>query len=87
MIEYNMKRLNELATNFNELENRRTIMKEYGGIESALTGVNENGETTLLHIAHDSLIVETFQHNGWIRKNYYDAEGYADGESYNGKWK
>ena len=81
MEEYNMERLNELAVNFDELENRRIIMKEYGGMESALTGTNENGETTVLHISHDSLIVETFQKNGWIRKNYYDAEGYADGEN------
>lgn len=87
MKEYNMERLNKLAGNFDDLENRRIIMKEYGSIESALTGVNENGETTTLHIAHDSLIVETYQNNGFIRKNYYDADGYADGESYEVKWK
>lgn len=84
---HDMKRLNNLANKFEELENRRIIMREFGDFESALTGTNEKGEETLLHIAPDSLIVETYQSNGWIRKNYYDAEGYANGEAYEGKWR
>lgn len=35
----------------------------------------------------DGLEIRTHQDNGWIRINYYGADGSYEGESYDGKWK
>ena len=80
------KRLNELAAHFDRSEVRRTLMKEFGESQTAYSGVNEDGEDVLLSIYSDHVIVFTNQHNGWVRVNYYDADGYAEGETYKGRW-
>lgn len=35
----------------------------------------------------DGLELRTHQENGWVRINYYGADGHYEGESYDGKWK
>jgi len=79
-------RLNQLAANFTDINVRRTLMQEFGKSTTPFSGVNEDGESVILHIAEDSIIVETYQSNGWVRKNYYDAEGFAAGETFDGRW-
>lgn len=78
---------NELTANFGDIQVRRQLMQQYGRNNSAYSGVNADGEQVLVSISTDSIVVATNQSNGWIRKNYYDAEGNADGETYDGKWK
>ena len=80
------KRLNELAEHFDRSEVRRTLMKEFGESETAYSGVNADGEDVLLSIFSDHITVSTNQRNGWVRVNYYDAGGYAEGETYKGRW-
>ena len=80
------KRLNELATHFDRNEVRRTLMKEFGENETAYSGVNADGEDVLLSIFSDHITVSTNQRNGWVRVNYYDADGYAEGGTYKGRW-
>lgn len=79
-------RLNELARDFDRCEVRRTLMREFGESETAHTGVNADGEDVLLSIFTDHITVSTNQHNGWVRVNYYDADGYAEGETFKGRW-
>lgn len=80
------KRLNELAAHFDHSEVRKTLMKEFGESETAYSGVNADGEDVLLSIFSDHIVVSTNQRNGWVRVNYYDADGYAEGETYKGRW-
>ena len=79
-------RLNELSKDFDRCEVRRTLMQEFGESETAYTGVNADGEDVLLSIFSDHITVSTNQHNGWVRVNYYDADGYAEGETFKGRW-
>lgn len=78
---------NELAQNFDDIEVRRKMMELYGDSKTMYSGVNEDGEDVLVSIAKDSIVVVTNQKNGWVRKNFYDAEGYAEGETFDGRWK
>ena len=78
---------NELSQNFGDIKTRRKLMELYGNSETAYGGVNEEGEDVLVSIARDGIVVSTFQKNGWLRKNYYDENGYADGETFDGRWK
>ena len=79
-------RLNELARDFDRCEVRRTLMREFGESQTAYSGVNTDGEDVLLSIFTDHITVSTNQHNGWVRVNYYDADGYAEGETFKGRW-
>ena len=79
-------RLNELAKDFDSCEIRRTLMREFGESETAYSGVNADGEDVLLSIFSDRIIVSTNQRNGWVRVNFYDADGYAEGETFKGRW-
>lgn len=79
-------RLNELAKDFDRCEVRRTLMKEFGESETAYSGVNADGEDVLLSIFTDHITVSANQRNGWVRVNYYDSDGYAEGETFKGRW-
>ena len=72
---------------FKSAEGRRLLMKRYGGSRFPYSGVNEDGEQVLVSISADSIVINTFQSNGWVRVNYYDAEGSPDGETFDGHWK
>lgn len=77
---------NELSARFNEVEIRKQIMSEYGDSDTAFLGTNDNGETVMMSVFKDKIIVETHQNNGWVRKDYYDENGYYEAEMYEGKW-
>lgn len=63
------------------------MTEAYADSGSLFTGTNENGEEVFLSVAEDGLVLVTNQANGWIRVNYYDAEGDREGESFSGRWK
>lgn len=49
-----------------------------------------NGENLTVNAVKNefgSLELRTNQENGWVRINYYSAEGEYEGESYDGRWK
>lgn len=78
---------NELSERFGEIEIRRQLMKEYGDSASDFVGKNEDGELVTMAIYHDKIIVTTYQNNHWVRKDYYDSEGFYEAEMYDGKWE
>lgn len=51
------------------------IMDEFGDEPLPFKGTNENGETVLIGVTHDSISVQTFQMNGWMRTNIYNRYG------------
>lgn len=50
-------------------------------------GNNAEGETVYLSVDACGIILKTEQENGWVRVTYYDADGVATGEGFDGKWK
>lgn len=78
---------NELSLSFGDVKTRRKLMELYGDSQTAYSGVNEDGEDVMVSIASNSIVVSTFQKNGWLRKNFYDEYGFNDGETFDGRWK
>lgn len=78
---------NELTANFGDIDCRRKLMDMYGDSKTMYSGVNAEGEEVWVSIAKDSIVVTTNQKNGWVRKNFYDEEGFAAGETFEGRWK
>lgn len=83
----NLGMLNELAKNFDDINVRRKMIKEYENSKTKFSGKNANEENVMISVSKHGMVLETFQDNGWIRLNYYDAEGYGDGETFEGRWK
>lgn len=77
---------NELSARFGEIEVRKQIMAEYGDSDSAFLGHNDAGELIEMSVRPDEIIVKTYQENGWLRVNYYDSDGWPNGELFDGKW-
>lgn len=78
----------ELSACFNEPEMRRQLVEQYGDHDTLYSGTNNSGETVQLSFDKERGIIQhTFQNNGWLRVNYYDKDGRAAGETYDGKWK
>jgi hypothetical protein len=71
---------------FTTVEGRKELMQKYGKGSWPYDGVNEDGEQVMVSISTDSIVVKTYQRNGWTRVNYYDEEGYPDGETFEGRW-
>ena len=78
---------NELSTRFGEIEVRRQLMREYGDSTADFIGKNEDGELVTMAIYTDKIIVTTYQNNHWVRKDYYDNDGFYEAEMYDGKWE
>lgn len=76
---------NEDVACFNDPDTKIRLMRKYGHC-GPFVGHNAEGEKVVLSIAPDSIILETYQKNGWIRKNYFDSCGFPDGEMFDGKW-
>ena len=87
LTEKQSERLNELAKDFNNIETRILLMKEFGDSKQVFSGINEDGEAILISIAKDSIAVKTNQSNGWVRVNYYDENGNPEGESFEGRYR
>lgn len=77
-----ISKIEELTKNFDDIENRRTLMREYGDFPDMLFGKNQDGDDTAISINPDSIVLVTYQKNGYIRKNFYDDGGYMTGELY-----
>jgi hypothetical protein len=77
-----ISKIEELTRNFDNIENRRTLMREYGDFPDMLFGTNSLGERTAISINTDNIVVVTYQSNGYIRKNIYDESGYVVEELY-----
>lgn len=80
------KQLNELCQNFDNIESRKKVIELYQDVDTSFSGNNENNETVEIHVSPSGLVTKTYQNNGWIRVNYYDSCGVAEGESFEGRW-
>lgn len=79
---------NELSKSFADIEVRRKIIKEYGDSTDMFFGVNEDDENVYLSVdSENGITLTTHQKNGWVRVNYYDKDGYQEGETFQGRWK
>mgnify|MGYP006957405767 CR=1 FL=1 len=79
-------RLDRLAENFVSRTSRIALMREYGNSKSSFVGENAHGEDVFLSVYTDRIIVSTMQSNGWVRTNFYDAQGNLEGETYKPYW-
>ena len=61
-------------------------MAEYGDTKTPFYGKNEDGETVCVSVYKDSIEIDTYQSNGYVRRNHFNAYGVSDGESYEGRW-
>lgn len=78
---------NELAARFDTVEGRKKLIELYADSDTMFSGVNADGEAVHISIAESGIVLKTEQENGWVRVNYYNAEGEADGETFDGKWR
>jgi len=74
--------IGQIQFNGNNPELLKNLMASYGNCNYPFFGKNANGESVSISIFPDKIVYVTFQGNGWIRKNYYDENGYPNGETY-----
>ena len=71
---------------WSDLDYLQTLMDKYGeSTDEDFFGKNQNGEDIRIAIHPDRIILVTYQENGWVRKNYYWADGTTE-ELFDGKW-
>ena len=63
--------------------------KTLNGESGLYTSINEEGQDVIVEMNNYCLEIDTFQDNGWIRKNVYEWDGsfWIRSEIYEGKWK
>jgi uncharacterized protein YodC (DUF2158 family) len=67
------------AQKFTTIDGRKELMRNYKGIYA---GVNTDGERIVLAISPTSMELTTFQSDGWVRINWYNADGLPAGETF-----
>ena len=78
---------NELSSRFSDIEVRRQIIQQYGDNPNMFVGENTDGEKVVLSVSRkNGIVLNTYQDNGWLRVDYYDAEGYFEGETFDVRW-
>lgn len=77
---------NELAQNFVTVEGRRKLMDLYGASKTSFRGSNSDGEAVDLSISRNGIQLTTYQDNGWLRVDVYDARGNKESERFEGRW-
>ena len=69
-------------------EDRRDFMEKSKVIgEGYFFGENQNGEAITISVYDDGMTITTNQKNHHVRENYYNSEGFSEGESFNGRWE
>ena len=76
--------MEHIEFNPSDIKGMRNLMKTYGNSNTMLPGHNSLGETVTISIFEDKIVVITYQHNKWIRKNIYHYDG-ATEELFEGK--
>lgn len=77
-----------VIVNFNpeDQDNMISLMDKSDEFDEMLVGTNVEGEDVNISINHDHIIVDTYQTNGWVRKNIYWRDGDNE-ELFEGRWK
>ena len=77
----------ELSARFDTVAGRRELILRYGDSPNLFVVVNADGESVWMGISHThGITLTTHQHNGHVRVNYYDTDGHAAGETFQGRW-
>ena len=76
--------MDHIEFNPNDIRGMRHLMDTYGESDTMKPGINELGEKVMLSIFEDRIVVVTYQHNKWIRKNIYHYDGTRE-ELFEGK--
>lgn len=63
-------------------EQLKKLMKEHGNSEFPFFGTNSEGEKVSISVFPDRIVLVTYQSNGWTRKNFFDENGYPNGETF-----
>ena len=87
MVEKLLEEANELVQSFANRAARVDLIALLSKVNDSFTGKNQDGEDILISANESGLVLRTYQHNGWIRINYYDECGFESEESFEGKWK
>lgn len=69
---------------FDTAASRKALIQGHPGFWA---GANQDGERIVAEIRSDGIKILTNQNNGWVRVNYYDADGIGCGETFDGKWR
>ena len=80
-----MKEYKNVEIDFSDLASIREAMDKYHTTETAMIGRNSDDEMTMVSISKDMVVLETYQKNHWVRKNYYHRDGTVE-EMFDGKW-
>lgn len=64
-----------LEINFADLDDIIRTCKEYGDSDMPFCGNNDDGESVVISVFTDKIVVETLQSNGWTRQNVYWTDG------------
>lgn len=88
-MEKNKKELmNELARNFGDVESRQKLIELFGNENATYVGKNANGEDVSISFdTEDGIMLKTYREDGRVHVSYFNRRGYAEGESFDGKWK
>ena len=77
----------DLCMGFGTAAGRKELIRQYAESEFPFSGKNVDGEDTLVSISALGIVCETFQENGWVRVDYYDANGEFEGQTFDGRWR
>ena len=76
-----------VVNDWSDMVVRDNIMDTHGDSVEPFYGHNQNGESIAIHVSHESIVLETMQDNGWVRKNYYYYNDDTCEELFDGKWQ
>ena len=77
----------KVEVNFNNPEEVKKAIESYKDFPDMLMGGNPKEESIEISFTESAATVKTYQNNGWVRVNYYNSEGYCEGETFEGRWK
>lgn len=78
---------NELSSRFSDVAVRRQVVQQYGDSSNMVVGENVDGEKVILYASKkNGIVLNTYQDNGWLRVDYYDADGFFEAETFDGRW-
>lgn len=78
--------MNIVNIDLSNLDECRKLMEKFGDeTDTFFVGNNNYGEITHTSITKESIVMETYQTNGWIRENWLHYDGTRE-ELFNGKW-
>lgn len=75
-----------LEIDFSDLPAMRKVMDNYHHLTTMLIGKSDSGEDTYTSVNSDHIVHDTFQKNGWVRRNILWYDGTSE-EMYPERWK